>query len=174
MTLNNLRYPGTRKKKKNVGRYTKQSKGRLQHIKQVQTRRKQRERACGTRLLTRPTANGNNKPDRTTPQHRPPPPSSVMYTVPPCTSVTCTPTHTGESNIIFLLLLERFSRLISYRSRHEFTRETHDLEMNFFFFFNKNFSPSALDALLSVQQPPIHISSYLGFFSDFVQHKNYN
>lgn len=134
MTLNNLRYPGTRKKKKNVGRYTKQSKGRLQHIKQVQTRRKQRERACGTRLLTRPTANGNNKPDRTTPQHRPPPPSSVMYTVPPCTSVTCTPTHTGESNIIFLLLLERFSRLISYRSRHEFTRETHDLEMNFFFF----------------------------------------
>jgi hypothetical protein len=30
--------------KKDVGRYTKQSKGRLQHIKQVQTRRKQRER----------------------------------------------------------------------------------------------------------------------------------
>lgn len=48
-----------------------------------------------------------------------------------------THTHTGESNNIFLLLLERFSRPISYRSRHEFTRETHDLEMNFFFFFFK-------------------------------------
>jgi hypothetical protein len=45
--------------------------------------------------------------------------------------------------------------------------------MNFFFFLIQNFSP-ALDALLSVQQPPIHISSWLGFFSDFVQHKNYN